>query len=279
MTKRYLSLPIFGLITTLAMPATAQDADTVVAEVNDEKITIGHMIIARATLPEEYQKIPDAELFPGILNQLVSQALLSQSFQGEIPNKVTLALENETRSIIANVAIEEFMEQAITEEKVKALYNTQVKDFVPADEYNASHILVETEEEALAVIAEIEGGADFAETAVAKSTGPSSSNGGNLGWFGAGAMVPEFEAAVVDLEVGGLSTPVQTQFGWHVITLGELRKTAVPSLDELRSSLENEIAAKAYQEHIDKLTADANVDRKSLDNIDPAILKDVSLVD
>ena len=62
MTKRYLSLPIFGLIATLAMPATAQDADTVVAEVNDEKITIGHMIIARATLPEEYQKIPDQEL-------------------------------------------------------------------------------------------------------------------------------------------------------------------------------------------------------------------------
>lgn len=279
MTKRYLSLPTFGLLAAMALPAVAQDADTVVATVNDRDITIGHMIVARATLPEQYQNLPDDVLFEGILDQLINQTLLSQSFEGEMPKRAILSLENETRSITAGEAIEELMESAISEESIQALYDAQIKDFVADEEYNASHILVETEEEAQAVIAEIEGGADFEATARDKSTGPSGPNGGNLGWFGAGAMVPSFEAAVVGLEVGGVSAPIQTQFGWHVIMLNDLRKTETPTLDELRGTIEAEVGTAAVEARIEKLTADANVDKKSLDGVDLGILQNLALVD
>lgn len=279
MTKRYLSLPTFGLLAAMALPAVAQDADTVVATVNDRDITIGHMIVARATLPEQYQNLPDDVLFEGILDQLINQTLLSQSFEGEMPKRAILSLENETRSITAGEAIEELMESAISEESIQALYDAQIKDFVADEEYNASHILVETEEEAQSVIAEIEGGADFAATARDKSTGPSGPNGGNLGWFGAGAMVPSFEAAVVGLEVGGVSAPIQTQFGWHVIMLNDLRKTETPTLDEMRGTIEAEVGTAAVEARIEKLTADANVDKKSLDGVDLGILKNLALVD
>ena len=279
MTKRYLSLPTFGLLAAMALPAVAQDADTVVATVNDVNITIGHMIVARATLPEQYQNLPDDVLFEGILNQLINQTLLSQSFEGEMPKRATLSLENETRSITAGEAIEEVMGSAITDETVRTLYDEQIKEFVADEQYNASHILVETEEEAQAVIAEIEGGADFAAVARDKSTGPSGPNGGNLGWFGTGAMVPSFEAAVIALDVGAISAPVQTQFGWHVITLNETRESAAPEMAEVRAQLETEVGSAAVEARIEELTAAASIKQTPVDGFDLSVLKDLTLVD
>lgn len=279
MPKRSLSLSTFGLLAAMALPATAQDANTVVATVNDVDITIGHMIVARATLPEQYQSLPDDVLFDGILEQLINQTLLEQSFEGDLPKRVTLSLENETRSLTAGEVLEDIMSEALTEDAVQALYDAQISEFEPNEEFNASHILVETEEEALAIIAEIAGGAEFAAVAREKSTGPSGPNGGNLGWFGVGAMVPSFEAAVVALEVGDVSAPVQTQFGWHVIILNEKRQTAVPELEAVRSELETGVREAAVASRIDALKEQANVERTDLDGMDLAVLKDLSLVE
>lgn len=279
MPKRSLSLSTFGLLAAMALPATAQDANTVVATVNDVDITIGHMIVARATLPEQYQSLPDDVLFDGILEQLINQTLLEQSFEGDLPKRVTLSLENETRSLTAGEVLEDIMSEALTEDAVQALYDAQISEFEPNEEFNASHILVETEEEALAIIAEIAGGAEFAAVAREKSTGPSGPNGGNLGWFGVGAMVPSFEAAVVALEVGDVSAPVQTQFGWHVIILNEKRQTAVPELEAVRSELETGVREAAVASRIDALKEQANVERAELDGMDLAVLKDLSLVE
>lgn len=279
MPKRSLSLSTFGLLAAMALPATAQDANTVVATVNDVDITIGHMIVARATLPEQYQSLPDDVLFDGILEQLINQTLLEQSFEGDLPKRVTLSLENETRSLTAGEVLEDLMSEALTEEAVQALYDAQISEFEPNEEFNASHILVETEEDALAIIAEIEGGAEFAAVAREKSTGPSGPNGGNLGWFGVGAMVPSFEAAVVALDVGDVSAPVQTQFGWHVIILNEKRQTAVPELEAVRSELETGVREAAVASRIDALKEQANVERAELDGMNLAVLKDLSLVE
>ncbi len=279
MPKRSLSLSTFGLLAAMALPATAQDANTVVATVNDVDITIGHMIVARATLPEQYQSLPDDVLFDGILEQLINQTLLEQSFEGDLPKRVTLSLENETRSLTAGEVLEDVMSEALTEEAVQALYDAQISEFEPNEEFNASHILVETEEDALAIIAEIAGGAEFAAVAREKSTGPSGPNGGNLGWFGVGAMVPSFEAAVVALEIGDVSAPVQTQFGWHVIILNEKRQTAVPELEAIRSELETGVREAAVASRIDALKEQANVERAELDGMDLAVLKDLSLVE
>mmetsp|Transcript_22687 Transcript_22687/g.37292 ORF Transcript_22687/g.37292 Transcript_22687/m.37292 type:complete len:280 (-) Transcript_22687:1957-2796(-) len=278
MTKRYLTLPAFGLLAALALPAAAQDADTVVATVNGTDITIGHMIIARNTLPQQYQQLDDDVLFQGIFSQLIDQTLLSQSFDGELPKRSRLSLENETRSITAAEAIELVLQGAVTEEGIQAAYEEQVKEFTAGDEYNASHILVETEEAALAIVAELEGGAEFAAVARERSTGPSGPNGGSLGWFGVGAMVPAFEAAVIALEVGEVSAPVQTQFGWHVITLNETRKLAAPAIEELRPQLEADLRNAALIAHVDGLKAEGTIDTSGREGIDTAIIKDLSLV-
>ena len=271
-------LASLALSACLALPATAQDEaglDTVVATVNGTEITVGHMIIARATLPEQYQQLPDEILFKGILDQLVQQTALADTYQGDLPARVKLSMENENRSLVAGEVIENVMAGPVDEEALKAAYEQQYASAEQGDEYNASHILVETEEEALAIKAELDGGADFAEMAREKSTGPSGPGGGSLGWFGKGMMVPSFEAAVIAMETGAVSEPVETQFGWHVIMLNETRKTEAPALDTVREELELQIRQTRVQTTIDSITEAADVDRAAAEGIDPAILKNI----
>jgi len=277
--KHLLSLPALGLVAAMAFPAAAQDADKVVATVNGTDITVGHMIVARATLPQQFQELPDEVLFNGILEQLVQQTLLAQSFEGDLPNRAQLSLENETRSLTAGEALEMVFSSALNPVAVQSAYEARFEGAEAAQEYNASHILVETEEAAQAVKEEIENGADFAATARDKSTGPSGPNGGQLGWFGAGAMVPSFEEAVIALEVGEVSDPVQTQFGWHVITLNETRVQERPSLDEIRPEIEEGLRTAALEARIEELTADAEIDQSGAEGLDPSILKDLALVE
>lgn len=277
--KHLLCLPALGLVAAMALPAAAQDADQVVATVNGTDITVGHMIVARATLPAQFQELPDEVLFNGILEQLVQQTLLAQSFEGDLPNRAVLSLENETRSLTAGEALEAVLETAMTPAAIQAAYEARFEGAEAQQEYNASHILVETEEAAAAIKAEIDGGADFAATAREKSTGPSGPNGGQLGWFGTGAMVPSFEAAVIALEVGQVSDPVQTQFGWHVIILNETRVQERPALEEIRAEIEDEVRTAAIDARVQELESAATIDREGADGVDPAVLKDLSLVE
>ena len=272
----FLASAALGL--TLALPLAAQEApalDTVVATVNGTDITLGHMIVARARLPEQYRQLPDEVLFNGLLDQLIQQTALADTYEGELPARVTLSLDNETRSLTAGEVIEQVMAEPLDEAAVKAAYEEQYANAVQGEEYNASHILVETEEEAQAIKTELENGADFAEMAREKSTGPSGPGGGSLGWFGKGMMVPSFEEAVVALEPGAISDPVQTQFGWHVILLNETRKTEAPELEAVREELELQIRQTRVQSRIEEITAQAYVERSGAEGMDPAVLKNV----
>ena len=279
MKKRHNFVAALGLAVTFAMPVQGQDANTVVATVNGKYITLGHMIVARAILPEQYQQLPNEVLFEGILKQLVEQTLLAGAFDGTLPKRIPISLENEQRSLIAGETLEVVLSQALSEDAVKAAYDAQFADAEPSKEYNASHILVETEEEALAIQAGVDGGADFATVAKEKSTGPSGPNGGSLGWFGKGAMVPSFEAAVVGLEVGAVSAPVQTQFGWHVIILNETRNTSAPELDAVRVEIEGTLRQEAVTTKIEELREAATIDQSGVEGIDPSILSDLSIVE
>jgi peptidyl-prolyl cis-trans isomerase C len=279
MQKRLNFIATLGLAVTLAMPAQAQDANTVVATVNGKDITIGHMILARTTLPEQYQQLPDDVLFEGILKQLVEQSLLADSFTGDLPKRISISLENEKRSLIAGERVEAVLTAALTDEAIQAAYDSKFGDAEPTQEYNASHILVKTEEEALALKSELDAGADFASAAKEKSTGPSGSNGGALGWFGKGAMVPSFEAAVADLDVGAVSAPVKTQFGWHVIILNETRNASAPTLAEVRPELEDALRESALSNAIELLREKADVDQSGAEGINPSVLSDLSVVE
>ncbi len=275
----YLSGLALAAALTLPMSATAEPhANTVVATVNGEEITIGHMIIARATLPQQYQQLPDDVLYDAILDQLIQQTSLKQELNGEVPKYVALSLENEARSLLAADVIEKVMENAASDEDLRTAYDEKYTDGTGGDEFNASHILVETEEDAADIRAELDAGADFATLARERSTGPSGPNGGELGWFGKGRMVPEFEEAVLAMGAGDVSDPVQTQFGWHVIKLNDRRTSAAPTFDEVREELATQMRQEAVEDRVLSLTTAATIERPEIEDLDPAILKDLDLV-
>ncbi len=268
-----------ALALAAATPGFAQegDADTVVASVNGNDITLGHMIAMLDALPEQYKQLPDDVLFQGILEQLIQQSLLAETIT-PAPRSVELQLENDRRALLASLAMEELVSAATTDEALQDLYDERFANIDPGTEYNASHILLETEEEARAVIAELEAGADFAELAREKSTGPSGPNGGALGWFGKGTMVAPFEEAVVAMKPGEISGPVQTQFGWHVIRLNETRPAAKPTLDEVRQTLLDELQQRTIEAKLQELTAKADIQRPDVSGIDPSLLRNLDLI-
>ncbi|APG48843.1 foldase protein PrsA [Phaeobacter porticola] len=281
MRKGLTFLPGLALAVALTLPlpaAATPHANTVVATVNGEEITIGHMIIARATLPQQYQELPDDVLYDAILDQLIQQTSLKQELHGEVPKYVALSLENEARSLLAADVIEKVMESAASEEDLRTAYDDKYTDGTGGDEFNASHILVETEDDATSVRAQLDEGADFATLAQERSTGPSGPNGGELGWFTKGRMVPEFEEAVLAMRTGEVSDPVQTQFGWHVIKLNERRTSAAPTFDEVREELATQMRQDAVEERVRSLTTEAKIERPEIEDLDPAILKNLDLV-
>lgn len=263
-----------------AGPAIAQDttADTVVATVNGTEITIGHLIVARDRLPDEYRQIPDEVLFKGLIDQLVQQEAM-RGDQDTLSKRSELTLENEARALQVGEKIQAAVDEALTEEAIQAAYDARFADAEPEQEYSAAHILVETEEEAQEIISELEGGADFATLAQERSTGPSGPNGGDLGWFSAGMMVPPFEEAVMALEAETVSAPVQTDFGWHVIRLNEVREKAAPTIDQVRGELVQEIQNATVEEILAAATDGAEITRIEEGEIDPSILSTPGLLD
>jgi peptidyl-prolyl cis-trans isomerase C len=280
--KRLTKLSILAVSLSLALPVAADDsadANTIVATVNGTEITLGHMILARQALPEQYSNYPAEMLFKGLLDQLVQQVLLAQSTSGEVTVRTKLELENQRRMLLAGSAIDKVMAKEISENDIEQIYQSEYAIAESGAEYNASHILVEAEESALALTAALESGADFAELAKEKSTGPSGPNGGQLGWFGAGMMVPEFEQAVKALDVGAVSAPIQTQFGWHVIKLNDSRAMAAPTLPEVRGEIELRLRQTKTEAHIQGLVAEAQVTRVEDGQIDPELLLNQALLD
>jgi peptidyl-prolyl cis-trans isomerase C len=191
----------------------------------------------RAMLPAQYQELPPQILFDGMLEQLVQQQVLADVAAEDMTDAMQLGLENERRAFLA-ASLSKASRWPRSRTRICRPNTTRfTPPPIPVEEFNASHILVETEEEAQALIDALGEGADFAELAAENSIGPSGPNGGQLGWFTAGMMVPEFEVAVFELEAGEVSAPVQTQFGWHVILLNDTREQAPPTLEDVRAEL------------------------------------------
>lgn len=280
MLKHVTFLGSAALSFALATSTMAQDvtADTVVARVGDTEITMGEVIIARAQLPQQYNQFPNSVLFDGVVDQLIQQQLLADALE-TVPSRIDLALLNERRAMLAGEVITEITQAAVTEAALQAAYDARFADAEEVNEFNASHLLVETEEEAVAAKARLDDGAEFADVARDVSTGPTGPNGGNLGWFGAGAMVPEFETAIMALEVGDVTEPFQTQFGWHVATLNEIRIQPRPSLDELRGELTSELQEAAVTARLDELAAAKEVVKPAQGDFDPDIITNLDLLD
>ncbi len=269
-----------ALATALTAPALAEgeNAATVIATVNGTEITLGQMIALRENLPPQYLSLPDDVLFNGILEQLVQQEVLSQA-HATLSTRDEANVTNERRSYLSGVVIQGVVTGAVTDEALQKAYDDRFKDAKPQTEYNAAHILVDSEEKAKELKAQLDGGADFAELAKANSTDTGSgAQGGDLGWFGLGMMVKPFEDAVVGATVGKVTDPVKSDFGWHLVLVKESRIAAQPTLDDLREELAAEIENNAVETKINELTTAAKIEKPG-EKIDPTLLKKSELID
>lgn len=280
MQKYVTYLGAAALTTLISTAATAQDvtADTVVATVGETEITLGEIIIARTALPPQYSQFPNEVLFNGLIDQLVQQQLLAD-VMGEANARIEYTLTNERRALMAADIVTQIADTAVTEDDIVAAYEARIANAEEIPEFNASHILLETEEDAAAAKARVDGGEEFSAVAQELSTGPTGPNGGNLGWFGLSAMVPEFEQQVIALEVGQVSEPFQTQFGWHIAKLNETRVQPLPTLEDLRRQIAAELQEAAITARLEELAAATTVVLPQEGVFDPNLLDNLELLD
>lgn len=258
-----------------ALPAFAQDetADTVVATVNGQDITLGQMIVMKQSMQDpSIAQMPPQELWDLMLDQLVRQTAVAE--QGTENAGVRAQLEIQRRNTLATMAVTDIAETDPTDDEIKAAYDKVFADAEAQTEYSAAHILVATEDEAKEIKSQLDGGADFGELAAEKSTDNSGPNKGDLGWFLADQMVEPFANAVRELEKGQISDPVQTDFGWHVIKLNDSRTREAPKLEDVRQELDQMVRRERVEAGVEKIVTDAKVEKtegiapEAMDKID-----------
>lgn len=253
-------------------------ASTVLARVGEAEITVGHLIVARQSLPSQFQTLPDEVLFEGLLDQLIEQTLLAQSLEEPLQRQELLLIENERRGLNASLALARIARAAVTEELLQEAYEAAYGAAEPEPEFNASHILVSSEEEALEIRELIMQGGDFAALARERSRDGAAAAGGMLGWFGVGMMVQPFEDAVLQLEVGEVSPPVRTQFGYHLVRLNDMRMSETPTLDAVRNELAETIQREAAMAHLQSLSGAAGVERM-IEGVPPTVMSRQELIE
>jgi len=264
---------IIYLLLSFMNTINAQDVNgsTVIAKINEKEIKLGHVILTALNLPKNYDDLPNDYIFNLILDQIIKQEIIAQNSKvNEL--FVTLNVENQERTFKATQEMNRILNGYPSEEKIKSTYELIKTNFSNQKEYNASHILVETKEEAIKLVNELSVGENFQELAKKNSIGPSSNNGGSLGWFSAGQMVPEFEAAALMLKINEISNPIKTEFGWHIIKLNDQRLKTVPTLEELKNEITQNLQQEFIENHINEIAQNMKIEILTND-IDPNIIR------
>jgi len=230
--------------------AFAQDPDTIIAaKVNNYIISAKDVLIALEKLPEKIKEQPLPDLYPEIVKKIISEHLISkQAYKDNLDkNKKVLAEVNKVKDkIMVQFWIDNYVAKQLNAKNIEKVYQSYQKNFKPTKEFNSSHILVQEEKSALNIIKKLNNKANFSDLAKEFSIGPSGKNGGQLGWFGAGRMVKEFEKATFLLKKGQVTKkPVKTQFGFHIIQLNDIRESKPKKLSEIMPDIHKLIKKKS----------------------------------
>jgi peptidyl-prolyl cis-trans isomerase C len=263
-----------SLAALMAGPALAQKKaasdDPVVARVNGAEIRRSEVINAQKHLPPQYQQAKLEQIYPQLIDRMVADLLVLQAAKKQ-------KLENDPEvkkmqeQVVEQAYLDRVVRKGISEQKLHELYDKYVKDAPPHEEVHASHILVQSEDEAKAVIAQLQKGGDFAAIAKEKSIDPAGKNsGGDLGWFTKDQMVPEFADAAFKLKKGEItSAPVKSQFGYHVIKLEDRRTATAPNFDQVKPQLQQELARQLANDHVAELGRTGKIEVFMLDGTKP----------
>jgi len=253
--------------------ATEPAADPVVAKVDGQEIHLSDVAAAAHGLPPQAQQMPPNVLYPMIIDQLIDrQALVIKARKEGLQNdpEVKREVQSAEDRALQTALLRRDIGPTITDEAVHARYNQDYAGKPGEQEAHARHILVPTEQEAKDIIAQLKKGADFAKLAKEHSKDPGAADGGDLGWFKRGDMVPAFSDAAFALKPGQFTqTPVQSQFGWHVILLEGLRQAATPSFDDVKDELRQKMIQEGVQKAVQEARAQVRVERFNLDGTTP----------
>ncbi|WP_417583558.1 peptidylprolyl isomerase [Pelagibacterium sp.] len=243
-------------------PAEPVSPDTVLATVDGVEVTEGDLVLAAEELTAELQSIPAEQRRGFLLTVIIDMKLMASAARAEgldgsedFTRRMAYLEDQALRRAFFNSIVE----TQVTEEAIEAAYQELVADFTPEPEVRARHILVPTEEEANEIRAEIEGGREFADAASEYGTDGTRANGGDLGYFSSGMMVPEFEQAAMALEVGEMSQPVESQFGFHLIYLEDRRLAEAPPLEEVRQQVAQQVLYESYEAAIEDIKSGVEI--------------------
>ena len=266
-----LFIGVYGV--NLTKPALAQKyQQIVVATVDGAEIQLDEILDLIEQLPPEYQNEPLTNYYDQMVDRVINGRLAAKAAEKSALSDDPEVIEDmrvAAQKVLADYWLRSEIAKSVTKEAIDKAYDAYVSDTASREEVKASHILVADEQTAISAIQKLEEGADFAELAREISTGPSGPNGGDLGYFGRGAMVPVFEQAAFALDVGSFtSAPVQSQFGWHVIKLLDKRIAEAPSIEEMSPQLEQNITNLSFARLVETLRADAKIQKKSLSDIE-----------
>ena len=260
-----------GLVIAAPVPNAFSQERILVAKLNGEDIYLDEVLRLVEKLPEEIRQQPLETYFDRLIDDIVDSRLAAAAGnEAGLTNdeRVIEQMSIAAQRVLAEAWINSELRKSITDEAVQQAYDIFVADEQSRHEVRARHILVKEKAEAEAVIAELQGGADFAELAKKRSTGPSGPNGGDLGYFPRGAMVPAFENAAFALEAGSFTqTPVQTQFGWHIILAEEKRIAEAPTIEELAPQLRQNLISQNLGRLLDSLRTNARIERRPFADI------------
>jgi peptidyl-prolyl cis-trans isomerase C len=244
--------------------ARAADEDPVVARVNGVDIRQSDLAFAEEEIGGNMPTIPPEQKRDYLVNYLVDVIVLSQAAEkqklGDRPDvKRRLAFDH--NRLLMESLLQDSGKSALSDEAERKVYDEAVKQVKNEEEVHARHILVPTEDEAKAILAQLKGGADFAALAKEKSKDPGAAEGGDLGYFTKEQMVPEFAEVAFKLGKGQLSDPVKTQFGWHIIKVEYKRTRPTPTFEQVKPQIENYVAHRAQAEMVENLRKSATVER------------------
>ncbi len=242
-----------------------------VATVNGETIWFNDVLDQAERLPDEFRQMPLENYFEQLVVEMIDAGLAAAQARNDKfheKDDIAAAMNQAAERVLAEKWISNKVTAEINEASVEKAYQKFISDTASREQVTASHILVETEDDAKSIITELNNGADFVTLAKTKSTGPSGPNGGALGTFGRGQMVPAFEAAAFSLADGAISSaPVQTQFGWHVIRVESKTIAPAPSLDDVREKLIQNLSTQVVGRVLEELRTTQNIKVRSLEEI------------
>src|SRR5579864_2756996 len=254
-----------AMVLLASLPLRAEDANPVLAKVNGAEIRQSDVTLAEEELGPSLAQMDPATKKENVLAflidmKIVAKAAEDKKIEDRPEFKARLAFAR-NRLLMDNLLASEG-KAAATDDAMKKVYEEAAKQIQGEQEVHARHILVESEDEAKAIEAELKKGADFAQLAKEKSKDPGgAADGGDLGFFTKDQMVPEFSAVAFSLEPGKISDPVKSQFGWHVIKVEEKRNRKAPDFDQVKGQIETYVTRKAQADYVAKLRDGAKVER------------------